>query len=84
MNTFTEQAFQVLVLTSPRGKYEAWDIPRIHQYTVVLAHKHLISIHYQHTIREESSFQKAQLRVRLHKKRSATANCSQLLSDDNL
>lgn len=36
-------------------KYEAWDIPCIHQYSVVLAHNHLTFIHCQHTVREEAS-----------------------------
>lgn len=36
-------------------KYEAWDIPRIHQYSVELAHNQLTFIHCQHTIREEAS-----------------------------
>ena len=54
----TEQAFQVIVLLMSqraRRKYEAWDIPHIHQYSVVLAHNHLTFIHCQHTIREEAS-----------------------------
>ena len=38
-----------------RRKYEPWDIPHIHQYSVVLAHNHLTFIHCRHTIREEAS-----------------------------
>ena len=45
----------VLSYVPARRKYEAWDIPRIHQYSAVLFHNHLNFIHCQHTIRVDAS-----------------------------
>ena len=45
----------VLSYVPARRKYEAWDIPRIHQYSAVLFHNHLNFIYCQHTIRVDAS-----------------------------